>query len=51
MSQLRCCPNHKPPKSILVEFEFFTAKFIELLFYHLPKFGGETPTAKQNRTT
>jgi len=52
MREQICRPNHKPRKSILVEYEFFLDQnALKLHFYHLPKFGSETPTTKQNRIT
>jgi len=44
-------PNHKPRKSILVKFEFFTPQCIKTAVLSSPKFGGETLTIKQNKTT
>jgi len=48
---LYCRPNHKPRKSILVELSFLYQNALKPQFYRLPKFRGEIPTTKQNRTT
>jgi len=38
-----CRTNHKLRKSILVEFEFFTSKWIKTVFLFLSKFGVKLP--------
>jgi len=51
-TEIYCRSNHKPRKSILVEFEFLHQNALKQhYFVTSSKNGRETPTIKQYRTT